>query len=433
MTQRTTPSPTPHIVIVGAGFAGLACAQQLGGSDVAVTLIDRRNYHLFAPLLYQVATAVLSPGEIAEPIRRVLSRHQNITVLLGEVEGVDTNARQVRVDGRSIPYDELVLATGATHSYFGHPEWERFAPGLKTMEDARRIRTQVLMAFERAEMEADPTERERLMTIAVIGGGPTGVEMAGAVAELARLALVKDFRHINPAEARVVLLEAAPRILTAFPEDLSVYAERALKRLGVTIRTGTPVEDISEQGVTLKDGFLPASVKIWGAGVEASPVGRWLGIETDRAGRVRVNPDLSVPGLEHVYVLGDVSLLDGPNGRPLPGLAQVADQQGRYLGKALLARREGRKAPGPFRYRSRGNLAVVGRNSAVIDFDGKHLRGFPAWVLWGIVHIYLLVGFQNRFLVVMRWLWAYLTSSRGARIIAEEVAEERVEQRDSTG
>ncbi|KAB0265601.1 NAD(P)/FAD-dependent oxidoreductase [Microvirga brassicacearum] len=432
MTQRIPP-PTPHIVIVGAGFAGLACAQQLGGSDVAVTLIDRRNYHLFAPLLYQVATAVLSPGEIAEPIRRVLSRHQNITVLLGEVEGVDTNARQVRVDGRAIPYDELVLATGATHSYFGHPEWERFAPGLKTLEDARRIRTQVLMAFERAEMEADPTERERLMTIAVIGGGPTGVEMAGAVAELARLALVKDFRHINPAEARVVLLEAAPRILLAFPEDLAVYAERALKRLGVTIRTGTPVEDISEQGVTLKDGFLPASVKIWGAGVEASPVGRWLGIETDRAGRVRVNPDLSVPGLEHVYVLGDVSLLDGPNGRPLPGLAQVADQQGRYLGQALLARLKGRKAPGPFRYRSRGNLAVVGRNSAVIDFDGTHLRGFPAWVLWGIVHIYLLVGFQNRFLVVMRWLWAYLTSSRGARIIAEEVAEERVEQRDSTG
>ena len=325
----------------------------------------------------------------------------------------------MRLEGRTIAYDELVLATGATHSYFGHPEWERFAPGLKTLEDARAIRTDVLMAFERAEMEDDPAERERLMTIAVIGGGPTGVEMAGAVAELARLALVKDFRRINPAEARVVLLEAAPRILLTFPEDLAAYAEKALRRLGVTIRTSSPVEDISEEGVRLKDGFLPAAVKIWGAGVAASPVGHWLGVATDRAGRVRVNPDLSVPGLAHVHVLGDVSLLDGKDGNPLPGLAQVADQQGRYLAKVLLAQLAGGKPPGPFRYRSRGNLAVVGRNSAVIQFDRLHLRGFPAWVLWGIVHVYLLVGFQNRFLVVMRWLWAYLTSSRGARIIAE--------------
>jgi NADH dehydrogenase len=335
------------VVIVGAGFAGLSLAQSLGSTPFRVTVVDRRNYHLFQPLLYQVATAVLTPGEIAEPVRRIMKRHRNVRVVLGELEGVDPGRREIRVNGELLRYDTLVLATGATHSYFGHPEWERFAPGLKTLEDARRIRARVLLAFEQAEMENDPAERERLMTFAIIGGGPTGVEMAGAIAGLARQSLVRDFRAIDPMTARILLIEAAPRILGPFPEDLSAYAERALKRLGVTILTGRAVENIDERGVTLGGEVIPAATVVWAAGVAASPVGALLNVGTDKAGRVRVNPDLSVPGLDGVYVLGDLALAHDEKGRPLPGLAQVAHQQGRYLGRALKAQHPARRDPSP--------------------------------------------------------------------------------------
>jgi NADH dehydrogenase len=408
------------VVIVGAGFGGLATAQALGSSAVQVTVIDRRNYHLFQPLLYQVATAVLSPGEIAEPIRRILRSHRNVTVLLAEMTALDTQARAVVLEGGArVHYDALVLATGATHSYFGHPEWERYAPGLKTLEDARRIRAQVLLAFERAELEEDPVARARLMTFAVVGGGPTGVELAGAIAGLARQALAREFRRIDPTVARILLIEAGPRILASFPQDLSEYAERALRRLGVSLMTGRPVEDISKHGITIGGEVVPAATVVWGAGVAASPVGPWLERDTDRAGRIRVEPDLSVPGLQNVYVLGDAALATGADGKPLPGLAQVAHQQGRHLGRALIRRLvDGEPAPS-FRFRSRGNLAVIGRNAAVVQWDSLKLNGFPAWLVWGVAHVYLLVGFQNRLLVTMRWLWAYLTFQRGARIIPE--------------
>jgi NADH dehydrogenase len=420
---RAAPAAAPshHVVIVGAGFGGLALAQSLGGTPFRVTVIDRRNYHLFQPLLYQVATAVLSPGEVAEPIRKILRRHGNITVLMGEVEAVDPVGKSIRVRGESLSYDTLVLATGATHSYFGHPEWERFAPGLKTLEDARRLRARILMAFERAEMERDPSERDRLMTFVVIGGGPTGVEMVGAIAGLAHQALARDFRNIDPRQARILLIEAGPRILGPFPEDLSAYALRALERLGVTILTGRPVEDISERGVTAGGEFIPAATVVWAAGVTASPLGKWLDVPTDRAGRIAVGPDLSVPALDSVYVVGDLALALDDQGQPLPGLAQVAHQQGHYLGKALSARILRGKVPKPFRFKNRGNLAVIGRNSAIVHWGKVKLKGFLAWLVWGVAHVYLLVGFQNRLLVTLRWLWAYLTFQQGARIIAEDL------------
>ncbi|RDI57933.1 NADH dehydrogenase [Microvirga subterranea] len=422
--RRDVPEPSPsdghHVVVIGAGFAGLSLAQTLGSTPFRVTLVDRRNYHLFQPLLYQVATAVLTPGEIAEPVRRIMKRHPNVHVLLGELDGIDPQRREVRIDGDILPYDTLVLATGATHSYFGHPEWEPFAPGLKTLEDARQIRAKVLLAFERAEREPDPAERERLMTFAVIGGGPTGVEMAGAIAGLARQSLARDFRTIDPAAARILLIEAAPRILGPFPEDLSAYAERALQHLGVTILTGRPVEAIDENGITLGGERIATATVIWAAGVAASPVGAMLGVGTDRAGRVRVGPDLSVPGLDGVYVLGDLALAHDEKGRPLPGLAQVAHQEGIYLGKALKARILRGEAPAPFRFRSRGNLAVIGRNEAVVHWETFKLKGFAAWLVWGIAHVYLLVGFQNRLLVSLRWLWSYLTHQYGSRIIDED-------------
>ncbi len=409
-----------HVVIVGAGFAGLSLAQSLGSTPLRVTVIDRRSYHLFQPLLYQVATAVLSPGEIAQPIRRILGRHKNITVLLGEVDHINPERKEVYINGEALTYDTLVLATGATHG-FGHSEWARFAPGLKTLEDARRIRAQILMAFEKAEMERDPSERERLMTFAIIGGGPTEVEMAGAIAELARQALARDFHYIDPTKARILLIEAAPRILGPFPEDLSAYAEQELKRLGVTLLTGKPVEDVNERGVGVGGEFIPCSTVVWAAEVAASPAGQWLQVGSDRAGRVAVAPGLSVPGLDSVYVLGDLALALGEDGKPLPGLAQVAHQQGRYLGKALPARILRNETPPPFRFHNRGNLAVVGRNSAVVHWDSFKLQGFIAWLVWGIAHVYLLVGFHNRFLVTMRWLWTYLTFQRGSRLITEDV------------
>lgn len=416
---------THHVVIVGAGFAGLSLAQALGGTPLRVTVIDRRNFHLFQPLLYQVATADLAPSEIAQPVRRILGRHKNITVLLGEVDRLDPTRKEIGIDGRALSYDTLVLATGATHGYFGHPEWAQFAPGLKTLDDARRIRGQILLAFEKAEMEHEPAERERLLTFAIIGGGPTGVEMAGAIAGLARQALVRDFHQIDPSKARILLIEAAPRILGPFPEDLSAYAENALRKLGVTILTGRPVADVNQRGVKLGGEFIPTATIVWAAGVAASPVGQWLHVGTDRAGRVPVAPDLSVPGLDDVYVLGDLAFAMDEDGKPLPGLAQVAHQQGKYLGKALPARILRNEAPSPFRFHSRGNLAVIGRNSAIVHWGRFKLKGFIAWLVWGIAHVYLLVGFQNRFLVTMRWLWAYLTFQRGARLITEDVTGQR--------
>lgn len=423
--ERTVPpsagSAPPHVVIIGAGFAGLATANALGGTEIRVTIIDRHNYHLFVPLLYQVATASLSPADIAEPVRRILNRHPNIEVLLAEVTGIDTARRQVLMGATRLDYDYLVIATGSTHSYFGHDAWERHAPGLKTIEDARAIRTRVLISFEEAEMCPLPAEQQRLMTIVVVGGGPTGVELAGAIAELTKRALARDFRHINPKSACVLLIEAGPRLLPQFPEALSAYAQRALERLGVTVLLGTPVENVDERCVTAGGRTIPAGAIIWGAGVSASPAGRWLGAETDRAGRVKVNPDLSVPGLDTVYVLGDTALTLGEDGQPLPGLAQVAKQQGEHLGKALYRRLTRGVPPPPFRFRNLGNMATVGRNAAIADFGRLRLKGRLAWLLWGIVHVYLLVGFQNRLLVSLQWLWAYITFQRGARLITDEV------------
>lgn len=409
-----------RVVIVGGGFGGLSTAQALAGvAGIEVTLVDRRNHHLFQPLLYQVATAVLAPGEIAQPLRGLLGRHRNMQVLLAELKRVDAAAKVIRLtDGATLPYDTLVIATGATHSYFGHPEWERFAPGLKSLEDARRIRKQVLFAFEQAELSKDPAEVERLTTFAVIGGGPTGVEMAGAIAGLARQAIAGQFHNIDPTRARVLLIEAAARILGTFPEDLSSYAEQALMRLGVEVMTGRPVEDITAAGVMVGGELIRADTVVWAAGVRASPVAEWLGVApADGAGRVRIAPDLSVPGLQDVYVLGDAALLHAEDGKPLPGLAQVAHQQGGYLGRALRARILEGTVPKPFRFHTRGNLAIIGRNAGVVQWDTVKLRGFLAWLVWGIAHVYLLNGFQNRLIVSLRWLWGYVTFQRGARII----------------
>ncbi|WP_298955033.1 NAD(P)/FAD-dependent oxidoreductase [uncultured Methylobacterium sp.] len=416
---RPDTRSAPRVVIVGAGFAGLAAAKALAGSALRVTVIDHNNYHLFVPLLYQVATAALSPADIAEPVRHILAGHPNVEVILGTVEGVDPAARQVRLrDGESVGYDRLILATGSTSTYFGHDDWAPHAPALKSIEEAREIRTRVLSAFERAERARDPAERERLMTVVVVGGGPTGVEMAGSIAELARHALARDFRHIDPTRARVILVEAGPRLLAAFPDDLAAYAGRSLERLGVDIRLGQAVESIDESGVTLAGRRIPAATVVWGAGVTASPAAAWLGLATDRSGRIPVEADLSVTGFPDVYALGDTALCRDAEGRPLPGLAQVAQQQGTHLGRALrdtLAR--GTPVP-PFRFRNRGNAAIVGRHAAVFDFGpGRRLRGFAAWLLWAAVHVVLLVDFAQRARVSLQWLWRYLTYRRGARLI----------------
>jgi len=422
-TSQPMAGERPHVVIIGAGFGGLACAAALGSTGIPVTVIDRRNYHLFVPLLYQVATAALSPADIAQPIRKILSRHPNIRVVLGEVTGIDTERRLVRLnpdgphrDG-DVRYDRLVIATGSSYSYFGHDEWAAVAPGVKTIEDAQHIRARLLGCFERAELSTDPEEQAMLMTVVIVGGGPTGVELAGAVAELTRYALARDFRRIDPRSARILLVEAGPRLLGTFPEHLSRYARNALGRLGVTVMTGQAVEKIEAGGVTISGRFIPAGTMVWGAGVAASPAGRWLGLETDRAGRIRVDADLSVPGLDGVYALGDTALGAGDDGKPLPGLAQVAKQQGQHLGAALAANiLRGEPMP-PFRFKNRGNTAIVGRSAAVFDFGTRQLKGWLAWILWAVVHVYLLVGFEKRLLVSMQWLWRYLTYERGARLI----------------
>jgi NADH dehydrogenase len=406
----------PRLVIVGGGFGGLSAAKALAKQPFDVTLIDRNNHHLFQPLLYQVATAGLSPADIASPIRGIIGGQTNTRVMLAEVSGIDSTRKEVIADGRRIPYDYLVLATGARHAYFGHDEWAAFAPGLKTIDDATYLRRRILLAFERAENETDAEERRRLMTFVVIGGGPTGVEMAGAIAELAKRALAADFRSIDPRGARIILLEAAPRVLTPFTEKLSEAARRSLEQLGVEVRLGAAVTDCNREGVRLGSDFIPARTIIWAAGVMASPAGRWLGAETDRAGRVKVRADLSVPGHPDVFVIGDTAAVTAPDGATLPGVAPVAKQQGQYIARALIARSKGRTATA-FRYRDYGLLATVGRSRAVAQIGKLHISGFFAWVLWSVAHVYFLIGFRNRFIVALNWAWSYITFQRGGRLI----------------
>jgi len=406
----------PRIVIVGAGFGGLSAAKALAGVPADVVLADRSNHHLFQPLLYQVATAGLAPTQIATPIRSILADQANVRALLGEVTGVDLAAKEVHLGARRLGYDQLILATGASHSYFGHEEWAPSAPGLKNLDDALELRRRILLAFERAELETDEAARARLLTFVVIGAGPTGVEMAGAIAELARRALARDFRAIRGHMAKVVLIEAGPRVLPAFPEPLSLYAKRALEGLGVTVRVGESVTDCRHHGVALGNEVIPAATVIWAAGVMASPAATWLQTATDRAGRAVVAPDLSVPGHPEVFVIGDTAHVDA-GGTPLPGVAPVAKQQGAYVASAIAARLSGRTAPPPFRYRSSGALATIGRKAAVVDMAGLQLKGPLAWLLWSVAHIWFLIGFRNRLAVTLDWTWAYLTFERGARLI----------------
>jgi NADH dehydrogenase len=406
-----------RLVIVGAGFGGLSAAHALAGAEADVTVVDRRNYHLFQPLLYQVATAGLSPAQIASPIRAILRRAANVQVLLGRVTGVDKERRTVALEDRTLAYDYLVIATGARHAYFGHDEWENVAPGLKKIDDAIAIRRRILTAFESAEASGDAEARRRLLTFVVIGGGPTGVEMAGAIAELGRVALRHDFRNIDPREARIVLVEAGPRVLPAFPETLSAAARRSLERLGVEVRVGTPVTQCDADGVTIGDDRLPAATLIWAAGVAASSAARWLDAEKDRVGRVMVGPDLSLAGQPEIFCNGDTAQVADSDGKPLPGLAPVAKQQGAYVARLLRARLGCRAAPGPFRYRDYGTLATIGRRAAVADFGWLRLKGTLAWMLWGAVHISFLIGFRNRAIVMLDWIWSYLTFQSGARLI----------------
>jgi len=406
-------------VIIGAGFGGLVAARALRKAPVQVTVIDRRNYHLFQPLLYQVATAGLSPADIASPIRGILRHQANAAVIMARVTDVDRARREVLIDddGRRIPYDHLIVAAGARHAYFGHDEWEAVAPGLKKIDDATAIRHRILVAFEKAETATDPEERRRLLTFVIVGGGPTGVEMAGAIAELAKMTLVKDFRTIDPASARVILVEGGPRVLTAFPEGLSAKARHSLEKLGVEVLTNTPVECCDSDGVVSAGKRIEARTILWAAGVQAAPVAKWLEAERDRAGRVTVGPDLSVPGDPNVFVIGDCAAVTQANGQPLPGVAPVAKQMGAYVARVIAGRVAGKPVSAPFRYRNYGNFATIGRHAAVADFGWIRLSGYLAWLLWGAAHIYFLIGFRNRLAVMLDWLWAYVTYQRGVRLI----------------
>jgi NADH:ubiquinone reductase (H+-translocating) len=409
--------PRPHVVIVGGGFGGLSAAVALRSAPVRVTLIDRRNYHLFQPLLYQVATAALSPADIASPIRAILRRQPNTTVLLGQVTGIDAMGKAVQIGDKHLAYDQLVIATGARHAYFNHDEWERYAPGLKKIDDATDIRRRILLAFERAENSNDEAERRRLLTFVIVGAGPTGVEMAGAVAELARKALLSDFRNIDPRLARVLLVEGGQRVLPSFPEKLSAVAQRSLQKLGVEILLGTPVDRCDGSGVSIGGRWVDTGAVIWAAGVMASPAAKWLHAAQDRAGRVVVEPDLTLAGHRDVFVIGDTALVAGADGKPLPSIAPVAKQQGAYVARIIAARARKKREPPPFHYRHLGSMATIGRKAAVADFGSIRLSGFVAWLLWGFVHIYFLIGFRNRLTVMMDWFWAYVTFQRGARLI----------------
>ncbi len=406
----------PRVVIVGGGFGGLQAAKALGDAPVQVTLVDRRNHHLFQPLLYQVAMAVLSPADIAQPIRSVLRDTSNVEVVLGEVTEIDPVAGTVKVDGAPLPFDYLILAAGASHAYFGHDEWEPLAPGLKSLEDALDIRRRILLAFEEAEREPDPERRKALMTFVIVGAGPTGVEMAGAIAEIANHTLARDFRHIDTRDARIILVEASRRMLAAFPDRLSRHALGDLRRLGVEVLLGRPVTMIEPGKVTIDQEVVPAATIVWAAGVKASPLGSSLGVELDRAGRVFVNPDLSVPGHPNIFVIGDMASLADFKGRALPGVAQVAMQEGTWAARNIQRLLDGQTTRA-FHYLDLGNMATIGRNSAIADIRGLQLKGYIAWLVWAVVHIMNLIGFRNRVLVALQWLWGYLSFQRGARLI----------------
>lgn len=407
----------PRVVIVGAGFGGISCAAALRGTDASVTVIDQANYHLFQPLLYQVATAALSPGDIAAPVRPLFRDSYKTQVLLGRVTDIDTDRQVVSAGEKEIPYDYLVLATGAAHSYFGKDQWAPYAPGLKRIEDATDIRRRILTAFERAEAAEDLVERESLLTFLIVGGGPTGVELAGAIAELARFGMEKEFRNFDPAHARVILVQSAPRLLPAFPEKLAAIAQRSLEKLGVDVRIGSRVENIDADGVTVSGERIPAKTVLWAAGVTASPAAKWLRVEADNAGRVKVGPDLSVPGLPNVYAIGDTAASNAWNGQGVPGLAPAAKQGGAYVARHIRARIAGKELPPPFAYRHLGSLATIGRKAAVADFGFLQLWGAPAWWLWGFVHVGFLVGLRNRLSTMVNWFWTYLTFGGGIRLI----------------
>ena len=408
-----------RVVIVGAGFGGLECAKALRRTQADVTVIDRENHHCFQPLLYQVATAALSPADIAWPIRHILRPQRNATVLMEDVRGVSLQKKCIQTQFGEIPYDYLVIATGSTHSYFGHDEWSRYAPGLKRIEDGTRIRRSILIAFERAEVMKDEDQRRRLLTFIIVGGGATGVEMAGAIADVARQTLAADFRRIDPRSARIILIEAGPRLLPTFPPGLSDYALKTLTRVGVEVRTETLVTKCDADGVDLKDGRIDAGTVIWAAGVTASPAMRWLNAEGDRAGRVKVNSDLSLPGYPEIFVVGDTASVTDKNGHPVPGIAPAAKQMGTYVGKLISARIAGRELNKPFRYMHLGDLATIGRRAAVVKFGPLELKGFIGWVFWSVAHIYFLIGLRNRFVVAFNWFWDYLTFQRGARLITD--------------
>jgi len=417
--MTTAPKELHRVVIVGAGFGGLETAFGLAGAPVQITLVDRRNHHLFQPLLYQVATASLATSEIAWPIRHLLRDRKDVTTLFANVSGIDAASHRVLLeDGDALSYDTLVLATGARHAYFGHDEWEPFAPGLKTLEDATTLRRRILVAFERAERETDPERRAALLTFVIIGAGPTGVEMAGTIADLARDTLPSDFRNIDTSKARVVLIEAGPRVLAGFPDDLSAYAQRSLEQIGVEVMLEQPVTECTADGVVYGGKKLEAKTIIWAAGVRASRAAEWLDVPADRAHRVQVEPDLTVPGHPEIFAIGDTVTIADPDGKPVPGIAPAAKQQGRYVAALIKARLEGRSSP-PFVYKHAGSLAQIGKKKAVIDFGHIKLRGTLAWWIWGIAHIYFLIGLRNRLSVALSWLWVHARNQRAARLITQ--------------
>ena len=410
-----------RVVIVGGGFGGLAAAKALSRAPVEVVLIDKQNYHLFQPLLYQVATAALSSADIAWPIRRILRHQSNAQVLMAEVTGVDAARKRVIMGEKTQSYDYLVLASGATHAYFGHDEWAQYAPGLKQVIDATAIRRRILLAFEQAEIESDASVRNSLLTFVIVGGGPTGVEMAGAISELARKALAADFRRIDPRTTRVVLIEAGPQLLPSFSDPISNYTKRALEKLGVEVRVGSPVTHCNSYGVRLGDEEISATTTIWAAGVAASPAADWLQVDRDRAGRIIVGSRFEIQGLDGVFAVGDTVLCKNADGNVLPGIAPVAKQQGTYVGKLIAARTQNKPDPKPFRYRNAGQLATIGRRAGVVDFGWVRFKGRLAWWFWGLVHIFFLINLRSRFTVAIHWLWSYLTFDRGARLITRDL------------
>jgi NADH:ubiquinone reductase (H+-translocating) len=414
-SDREAQNKRPRLVIAGAGFGGLQTTKALAKVDVDVTLVDAFNHHCFQPLLYQVATAALSPADVAWPIRAILRQQKNARVIMARVTGVDVPAHLVKTSEIDLPYDYLVLATGATHSYFGHDDWAPYAPGLKHIADATEIRRRFLLAFEHAEVASDDAERERLLTFVIVGGGATGVEMAGAIAEVAQRTLRHDFREIDPSRSRIILIEAGPRLLPTFPQTLSDYANRSLQKMGVEVELNSKVIGCDARGVSLESGRIEAATVVWAAGVVASPAATWVGAESDRAGRIKVNADLSVPGHPEIFAIGDTANV--PSTRPIPGIAPAAKQMGDYVATVIAARTRGEPVPAPFVYHHVGDLATIGRKSAVVTLGAFRLTGFLGWLFWSAVHIYFLIGMRNRFVVALNWLWSYLTFQRGARLI----------------